>query len=629
MPFSKLFQYLDPLKNTEGPRKDALLNKLYGAEKNLALLRILVIFLNAVVYHFLMEKTGTHTNIAYAVMAIAGSYCLLVYFFKPYKKYRVFLSSLFTSSTDALLISVWIYATGGFQSPFYVLWYISLIAIALRYSFRITITVSFFYSIIYLGILSLDVSFYAFSAEIITRAGYIILIGVGAGLMSREVLDQIDSKLQIEEAQKKLVKSESLLNDAQQIAHVGSWEWDLDTNVLSWSDELYRIYGYEPGEQAVNIQTFLAHIHPDENEKVLETISESIEQRKPFENHYRVLDRKGNEKTLLGLGKPMLDKDGKVSRVIGICYDITTQKQAEKELKDAHLKLEERVKERTVELKLANKMLRQEIKIRQEAEEKQKDLIVKLNITNEELKRINDDIDNFVYSASHDLKSPVLNIEALIALLFDEEEIQKNKMIAELKEKLEFSLTKMKKTIDNISSVAKSQKQAYDDVDYINLADIFQEVIKENQEVIKQSGAVIVSEFSAPETFACSRTCIKSILYNFLTNSIKYRHPDRLAKITFSAEFDEDHLYISAKDNGLGIDLERYAHKLFCIFKRFHDHVEGTGIGLYMVKRLVEKNRGTIDVSSIPGEGTTFTVTFPLHNEKILHPFLIENKRGI
>ncbi|MBX9851972.1 MAG: GHKL domain-containing protein [Cytophagaceae bacterium] len=109
---------------------------------------------------------------------------------------------------------------------------------------------------------------------------------------------------------------------------------------------------------------------------------------------------------------------------------------------------------------------------------------------------------------------------------------------------------------------------------------------------------------------SCSRTCLKSIIYNLLSNAIKYRSPQRNPIVEFKTEMSHDCLCLLIKDNGLGIDLQRNKQKLFSIFKRFHDHVEGAGIGLYTVKKLVEKFEGNIDVESEPGVGTTFRINF-------------------
>ncbi len=105
---------------------------------------------------------------------------------------------------------------------------------------------------------------------------------------------------------------------------------------------------------------------------------------------------------------------------------------------------------------------------------------------------------------------------------------------------------------------------------------------------------------------------IRSILQNLIHNSIKYSKEAPIINITSWKENNK--LWIKVKDYGMGIDLERYRHKLFKMFSRLHPQakVEGTGIGLYLVKQLVERNGGKIDVESKPNEGTTFTLSFDI-----------------
>jgi signal transduction histidine kinase len=103
---------------------------------------------------------------------------------------------------------------------------------------------------------------------------------------------------------------------------------------------------------------------------------------------------------------------------------------------------------------------------------------------------------------------------------------------------------------------------------------------------------------------------LRSIIYNLLSNAIKYRHPARVPDVQLRAAHRGDHVVLEVQDNGLGLTPQQQG-KLFGIFSRLHTHVEGTGVGLYTVKRIVENGGGTITVQSQPDVGTTFRVTFP------------------
>nr|WP_235998586.1 ATP-binding protein [Hymenobacter sp. BT559] len=103
---------------------------------------------------------------------------------------------------------------------------------------------------------------------------------------------------------------------------------------------------------------------------------------------------------------------------------------------------------------------------------------------------------------------------------------------------------------------------------------------------------------------------LRSIVYNLLSNAIKYRALDRPARVHVSATLTEAGVMLAVQDNGLGMS-ELQQRQLFGLFQRLHTHVEGTGVGLYISKRLIENAGGTIRVQSQLNEGTTFTVTFP------------------
>jgi signal transduction histidine kinase len=103
------------------------------------------------------------------------------------------------------------------------------------------------------------------------------------------------------------------------------------------------------------------------------------------------------------------------------------------------------------------------------------------------------------------------------------------------------------------------------------------------------------------------------VVYNLLSNALKYRHPDRAPDVQLTYLRHDQHPLLRVQDNGLGLDLTQGTDKLFGMFQRLHTHVEGSGIGLYMVKKVVDNSGGRIEVASQLGEGTTFTVFFPVH----------------
>ncbi|ABG57396.1 sensor histidine kinase [Cytophaga hutchinsonii] len=237
-----------------------------------------------------------------------------------------------------------------------------------------------------------------------------------------------------------------------------------------------------------------------------------------------------------------------------------------------------------------------------------------LEDSNKNLVRLNKDMDNFIYSASHDLKSPVNNIEGLVQLLKSElktTDLKENTSIELLLSKIETSATKVKNTVINLTDIVKIQSNPYEDIQNIDIREVLKEILLENEITVNTSNANITLGLNV-ETITYSRQAFKSILYNLIINSIKYKSPDRKLNIEITSSFNRktNKIEVSVKDNGLGIDLELHKEKLFKLFVRFHDHIDGSGVGLYIINKIVEDKGGKIEVESTVNVGSIFKIIF-------------------
>jgi len=138
----------------------------------------------------------------------------------------------------------------------------------------------------------------------------------------------MDTDVRIRELESELDLSRRLLADAQQLARIGSWEWDLATNVVTWSDELYRIYGYEPGGIEVSYENFLERVHPDDRASVDERNRRCFETHDPFEDIKRIVRPDGSEFLMRTRGEMVMDSGGTPVRMIGVCEDVTDEVRA-------------------------------------------------------------------------------------------------------------------------------------------------------------------------------------------------------------------------------------------------------------------------------------------------------------
>ncbi|ALI98732.1 CHASE domain-containing protein [Rufibacter tibetensis] len=231
-----------------------------------------------------------------------------------------------------------------------------------------------------------------------------------------------------------------------------------------------------------------------------------------------------------------------------------------------------------------------------------------LNDKNQELIRINNDLDNFVYTASHDLRSPLANLEGLTTALLETVEGKEEGEEHMLLHMVVSSIAKLKGTIHDLTEITKVQKDLDSQAEVLSFAEVLAGVEEDIAGMIQEAGVQLNTSFQV-KTLRYARKNLRSILYNLVSNAVKYRDPSRKPQVTLTTTRQDGFVVLTVQDNGLGIR-EDQQEKLFTMFRRFHSHVEGTGIGLYIVKRIIENNGGRIEVNSEPGRGTTFTVYF-------------------
>ncbi|HEX2021153.1 MAG TPA: hypothetical protein VHH36_00445, partial [Candidatus Thermoplasmatota archaeon] len=186
------------------PIEEATREKAYAAEKGIAGVRVAIIALNSLVYHFLLPKAGTIPWLAYAIIVSANAYGLFVLLARPYERYPVLASSLFTSVLDATFITLWLHATGGFESPFYLLWLVSVSAVAFRYGARETLFAALLYGLCYVGLLAVDGGLWERPADVILRLAYIGFVACIGSLFAREAASQTRAKVELRDVAARL-----------------------------------------------------------------------------------------------------------------------------------------------------------------------------------------------------------------------------------------------------------------------------------------------------------------------------------------------------------------------------------------------------------------------------------------
>ncbi|GGG04541.1 sensor histidine kinase [Pontibacter amylolyticus] len=226
-----------------------------------------------------------------------------------------------------------------------------------------------------------------------------------------------------------------------------------------------------------------------------------------------------------------------------------------------------------------------------------------------ELTRVNKDLDNFVYTASHDLKAPINNIEGLAVALREvlnnpEPDHGELNIIMHM---IQDAIGRFKHTLMDLTEVAKLQHQDETPSESVRFAELIDDVTMNIQDLILKYDATIDTDFSEVSEIVFSRKNLRSIIYNLVSNAIKYSSPERQPLIEVSTYRENAYTVFRVKDNGLGIRSDD-KKKVFDMFKRLHAHVEGTGVGLAIVKRIVENCDGKIECDSEQGKGSEFRV---------------------
>lgn len=225
-----------------------------------------------------------------------------------------------------------------------------------------------------------------------------------------------------------------------------------------------------------------------------------------------------------------------------------------------------------------------------------------VTIKNKKLTRINDLLDDIIYMAAHDLRSPISNIRMANYLIEQEEDENEKK---ELMEKLNQSTNRLDQVLDGLIEIIEIQKEEEANPDRVLFSEVLEQAFSDFEDQIVQNNVKIDVDLSAAPSIRYEKVFIASIIHNMLGNAIKYRSQEPL-HVGIRTYKTKNYTVLEISDNGMGIDLKRNREKIFRPFSRFSDKQSGKGIGLHLVKTIVEKNGGFIEIESELGQGTTF-----------------------
>lgn len=305
-------------------------------------------------------------------------------------------------------------------------------------------------------------------------------------------------------------------------------------------------------------------IHPDDLHNLRKVWEDCLKSKKPYEIEYRIKNRKGEYKWFLIRAIPWMDDDGNIIKWFGTTTDIHYGKSLRMSLLQA-----------TEDLTKSNK----------------------------ELSRINDILNHFVYIAAHDLRSPVNNLKMLIELLHEEKEQGKSKEVLSFMEK---SIYRLDRTIDALLEIIKTENEQAS-TKTLHFENVLAIVVADLSTVYPKISDHIVADFTRCPSIDFVQPYLVSIIKNILSNAYKYQSPKRHLQIHITTEREPEYVKITISDNGKGFNMET-TKDIFGAFKRFTNDADGKGVGLFVVKNIVEKSGGRIEAYAKEDAGATFTI---------------------
>jgi len=518
------------------------------------------------------------------------------------------------------------------------------------------------------------------------------------------------------------------LEEAQQLAHLGSWEWDVVANKIEWSDELFRIFGLTPQEFKTDYENYLKYIHPDDREYVNSIVQQALKDHQPYSFFHKAASADGKIRILSSTGKVFTDGFGNVIRMSGTAQDVTEQKNYEEnlkmseerfykifdnnpvamslsEIKTSKIKYannqfynafgytnEEVIGRSSEELNLIDpeemkrvvnllfeylletrplaevqalsKEEKEALLLKLKHSEKMRDFEIlytrkngetfpalvsfevirigvdsytvtsyqdiserkkaeaQLRIQNDQLEKMNRELESFAYISSHDLQEPLRKIQTFSTRILEKEENNLSDSGKEMFNRMQDAAKRMQTLIQDLLAYSRTTTAEHP-FETIDLNKILDEVKEDLKEELNEKHATIEANQLCEVVIIPFQ--FRQLMHNLISNALKFSKPNHPPIIQIKSEIangikfkneklsdQNKYCHIIVSDNGIGFE-EQYNEKIFEVFQRLHSkkEYEGTGIGLSIVKKIVENHSGIITATGALNKGATFDIYIP------------------
>jgi PAS domain S-box-containing protein len=379
------------------------------------------------------------------------------------------------------------------------------------------------------------------------------------------------------------------LSMSQEMAHIGSWSWNIITDEVLWSDETYRMFGFEPKEIDVSLNTYINTVHPDDLENVQQEIQAALDSTKAYESEHRIIRKDGEIRIHHTQGEVERDFRGNSLKLAGIVQDITERKRAEDEKKQLEAQLRHAQKMETMGTLVAG--------VAHEINNPVNKIIFDIPLLQKIWRDVLPELKKEA-ERSPGKKYGGLNYEFL------------HNNLPQLLSDMDLAANRVAKTVGNLKDFARQSSIV--DRRPIRVNDAVENALRLIRMTLRTTGIALKIDLgnNIPQIGGDLNSIEQSII-NIMINAIQaIDNAHGRIEITTGLQKKDHHVFISISDNGKGID-PSISDKIFDPFVSNKQNEGGIGLGLSITYNIVEAHGGKITFESNEGKGTTFLLTFP------------------
>ncbi|MBX3225034.1 MAG: response regulator [Labilithrix sp.] len=519
-------------------------------ERRLARVRVVVVASGLVLFPFVADRPGYRPALGWTILVLGAVYALAVLRFEPYWRSSAVATGA-RVATDVVFTLAWIAATGGADSPWFVAMLLSLATTSYRFGSRAAVATALTYSAGYVAVAAATGQLPSHAIDVAIRVTYLLLLGAATLIIVAGRSNRLAWRLR-------------LLGTMQEVARVGTWEWSLETNSLTWSDELRRIFALPDGV-GPTLDFFTRSLHPDDRDQFFASVEQAVMERRSFQLGHRILLADGTVRWLHCRGVLLQDADGTPLTVVGSSQDVTDQKMLE-----AQLLLSDR---------LAS-------------------------------------IGTMASGIAHEINNPLAyvatNLEVIDRQLSASDARGAPQRFQQVREALDAARhgsDRVREIVRGLKTFARPEDQTLASVPLARVVDFAARIASREIE----SRARLVREYADVGPVVAIEARLTQVFVNLLVNAahaIERGTPDKNEIHVRIGEASRGRAFVEIRDTGSGISAANL-ERIFDPFFTTKPTGVGTGLGLAICKGIVTELEGEITVESEVGRGSTFRVTLP------------------